>query len=277
MRLDDRTIRVYFAALDPHRFGRIAYADVLASDPLRVVRLAPEPVLDLGEQGTFDDSGVNPSCIVRVADEWRMYYIGWQRAERVPYLLFSGLSVAAGPDGPFRRVGRVPVLDRTAMEPFLRSAPVVQQEGAGFSAWYVAASGWTIADDRLRPCYEIRRVESTDGVRWAASGEICIAARTADEYGFGRPWVVRTADGYDMWYSVRSRSRPYRIGRAESRDGRTWVRRDDDEGLEPSGSGWDSEMMCYGCVVDAGGSRYMFYNGNSHGASGFGCAVLERD
>jgi hypothetical protein len=36
-------------------------------------------------------------------------------------------------------------------------------------------------------------------------------------------------------------------------------------------------MICYGAVVDLIGRRLMFYNGNRHGESGFGCAVLEQD
>src|SRR5256885_13281525 len=76
---DERTIRVYFAGLDEQKFGRVGYVDVDANDPTRVLRVAREPVLDLGEPGAFDDSGVNPSCLLRVGERWRMYYIGWQR------------------------------------------------------------------------------------------------------------------------------------------------------------------------------------------------------
>jgi hypothetical protein len=79
-----------------------------------------------------------------------------------------------------------------------------------------------------------------------------------------------------MWYSIRSHSRPYRIGYAESGDGLQWERRDDEAGIEASASGWDSEMICYAAVIDVNGRRLMFYNGNRHGATGFGVAELER-
>jgi hypothetical protein len=36
-------------------------------------------------------------------------------------------------------------------------------------------------------------------------------------------------------------------------------------------------MICFPCIVDAGGRRLMFYNGNGHGSTGFGVAVLEAD
>jgi hypothetical protein len=36
-------------------------------------------------------------------------------------------------------------------------------------------------------------------------------------------------------------------------------------------------MVCYPFVIDAAGKRYLFYNGNRHGATGFGYAILEQD
>ena len=76
-----------------------------------------------------------------------------------------------------------------------------------------------------------------------------------------------------MWYSIRSNAQPYRIGYAESRDGISWTRIDSDvDVVHRSASGWDSEMVCYPYVVETGGKRLLFYNGNRHGASGFGVA-----
>ena len=57
-----------------------------------------------------------------------------------------------------------------------------------------------------------------------------------------------------MWYSIRSHNRPYRIGYAESGDGQHWERRDDAVGIQASSEGWDSEMICYPCVVDVNGT-----------------------
>ena len=98
-----------------------------------------------------------------------------------------------------------------------------------------------------------------------------------DEFGFGRPFVVKHGDRYKNWYSIRSQSKGYRIGYAESADGRTWTRRDDEVGLDVSSSGWDSEMVCFACVQQTKHGTYMFYNGNNYGETGFGAAVLEQE
>jgi predicted GH43/DUF377 family glycosyl hydrolase len=275
--IDDQVIRVYFASLDENRYGRIGYVDLDADNPQRILYETKEPVLDIGELGTFDDSGVNPSCVVNFAGKKYLYYIGWQRCERVPYMLFSGLAVSHHTSIGFEKYSRVPILDRTSKEPFLRSAIAVVQEQGVLRAWYVSGLGWTIVNSVQYPRYVIRYADSSDGVQWKSYDHVCIDFMDKDEFGFGRPWVIKEHNIYKMWYSIRSRAHPYRIGYAESTDGINWVRKDEEVGIQRSESGWDSEMICYPCVVDIKGKRYMFYNGNRHGLTGFGYAVLESD
>jgi hypothetical protein len=48
-------------------------------------------------------------------------------------------------------------------------------------------------------------------------------------------------------------------------------------GIDVSNTGWDSEMICYPCVFEHKGTKYMLYNGNGYGRTGFGLAVMEKD
>lgn len=273
--LNDGNIRVYFASLDENRFGRIGYIDLDANDPQRILYETKEPILDLGDLGTFDDSGVNPSCVLNVAGKKYLYYVGWQRCARVPYMLFAGLAIGNDDGTPFVRALRTPVLDRTDEEPFLRSAAAIIFESGVFKAWYVSGLRWTYVNGDQYPCYVIKYADSTDGLNWSCYPHVCINFENQDEFGFGRPWVVKEHSLYRMWYSIRSKTAPYRIGYAESSNGLTWERRDEEAGIYRSEDGWDSQMICYPCVVDVKGRRLMFYNGNRHGLTGFGCAVLE--
>jgi hypothetical protein len=271
--LDDRTIRVYFASLDGQRYGRVGFVDLDVGDPTRVRRASAEPVLDLGPPGGFDDAGVNPSCLAEIGGRKCLYYIGWQRGRRVPYMLFAGLAEERA--GRFHKRTRAPVLDRTDAEPYLRSATSVLHDGGRYRAWYVSALDWTEVGGTPYPRYVVRHAESADGLRWSDGGPVCISHAGADEFGIGRPWVVRDGALYRMWYSIRSRTAPYRIGYAESADGLSWTRKDGEAGIARSEGGWDSEMICYPAVIDVRGRRLMFYNGNRYGASGFGVAVLD--
>lgn len=276
--LDDRTIRVYFAALDEHKFGRVGFVDVQAGDPTRVIRVGDEPALDLGELGTFDDCGAVPSCVTNITGRPALYYIGFQRAERVPYMLFTGLAFGRPGLEHWDRWARTPILDRTDREPFSRSAPCVLHEDGGYRMWYWSCRRWTPTTEGP-PHYinALMHARSADGLAWHSDPAPCLEPALPDEYALGRPAVVRDGEVYRMWFSARSHGRAYAIGYAESADGLRWARDDGRAGIARSEAGWDGEMICYPAVIDLNGRRLMFYNGNRHGATGFGVAEWERD
>jgi hypothetical protein len=146
--------------------------------------------------------------------------------------------------------------------------------------WYVAGSEWTEIRGKQIPVYDIRAIESEDGVSWPDHGSPCVQVANPDEVGFGRPYVVRCGHGLRMFYSVRLRSLGgnYTLGFADSHDGRTWTRRDSSFGLSRGSEGdWDSTHLDYAATVEVGGRTYLFYNGNDFGLTGFGVAELLSD
>jgi hypothetical protein len=276
----DGRLRVYFASTDANDVGRIGFVDVDPEWPTRIIRRTTSPILDAGEPGAFDDCGVNPSCIIERGSERWMYYIGYQRTERTPYLLFSGIAISGDGGNTFRRMRTTPVLDRVEGELTIRSAPTVLADGSGWRMWYVSASGWrSLPGGKRIPEYGIRAATSRDGVYWEARPELALAPRAGEEVGFGRPWVLREGNGFRMWYSIRQEVGPNdlgyrRMGTAFSADGYAWTREDDRIGIARSDSGWDSEMICYAAVIRVGGRSLMFYNGNGNGKTGFGVAQI---
>jgi hypothetical protein len=272
--LGDGRIRIYFTALDERLDGRVGFVDVDADDPLRILAVAPEPVLDIGALGEFDDCGANAMGIATDGTRKFLYYQGWQRTEKTPFLIFSGVAVSDNGGASFSRIGRVPALDRTAAEPYLRGAPFVMRDGGGFHMWYVNSTEWSVRDGEPKYRITVRVTDSEDGLQWNGKSVLCVEPE-GDEYAVGRPCVIHDGGTYRMWYSIRSFTQPYRIGYAESPDGVSWTRRDDAAGIHCSTSGWDSEMVCYAYVVDAGPHRYLFFNGNRHGSTGFGVARWE--
>ena len=137
--------------------------------------------------------------------------------------------------------------------------------------WYVSGTGWENgAEPRHR--YHLKYAESEDGVEWRRDGTVCIDYRDEGEYAIARPCVLRDGDRYRMWFCARGDA--YRLGYAESADGIEWERSDEEAGIEPSDSGWDSEMVEYPWVFDHDGRCHMLYNGNGYGATGIGHAVM---
>lgn len=270
-----KRIRVYFAGLDESNFGRIGYVDVDADNPLRVLDISDEPAFDVGEPGAFDDSGVVPSCVVEIDNRLHLYYVGFQRAERVPYMLFTGLAVSD--DGAtFTRYAPTPILDRTPAEPYSRGAPVIMADNGLYHMWYWSCLYWSQNGSGMHYNNVIRHAVSRDGIIWQPDARPCIVPDGTREYSIGRPAVVRDDDTFHMWYAVRAYDAPYAIGYAVSADGCTWTRRDSEAGIAAASEGWDAEMICYPHIVRVNGAVLMFYNGNGHGRTGFGCAVLER-
>jgi predicted GH43/DUF377 family glycosyl hydrolase len=271
----ENVLRVYYAGLDENKYGRIGYVDLDAENPQRVLAVCPEPILDVGEIGTFEDCGVVPSCVLERDGEVYCYYHGFQRTHRVPYMIFTGLARVSPTTGQLERLARTPILDRTHDEPFIRGAPFVLFEDGGFRMWYVSGVKWTSTNGHIHYQNVIRHAISHDGLNWTVDADPCLEPNLPEEYSVGRPCIVRDETGYHMWLAVRSHTEGYTISYAHSEDGRLWTRDDDQAGIGKSSEGWDSEIICYPYVIRAKNRWYMFYNGNGHGASGFGCAVLE--
>lgn len=268
-------LRVYFASCDENLIGRISYLELDPKDPTKVVYVKNQPVLREGDPGCFDDNGVNVTSVVAVGSELWLYYFGYQLHQRTRYSLFAGLAVSIDGGECFERVSHTPILERSDGERFVRSAPFVLKTDSGFRIWYVSGNEWIRVNGKELPRYGLRCADSVDGVRWPAQGREIIAPEGDDEHGFGRPFIVRAADGYRLWYSLRTRTRGYGLGMAISTDGVNWKRDDRQADLTVSETGWDSEMICYASEVSISGKTYLFYNGNGYGRSGFGVAVRE--
>jgi hypothetical protein len=265
-------LRIYYTALDAQRQGRSSYIDVAGDDPRRIVRRCGEPVLEIGEMGDFDEGGANIFGVATLAGRRLFYYQGWQHTRKAPYLIFTGAAGEPADGEPLVKLQRTPVLDRTPDEPTMRAAPFVLNEGDGLRMWYVSCVRWRMVEGAPRYLVEIRTATSPDGRHWTTDPSVCLSPE-GDEYAVGRPSVLRTDAGYEMWFSVRSANRPYRLGHARSSDGVRWVRDDAaDTLIGTSAAGWDAEMVCYPNVIDHDGRRFLFYNGNRHGETGFGVA-----
>lgn len=265
--------RVYFSGRDVRNRSFIGYAEIDINHPGSILEMAKEPVLSPGELGCFDDNGVTPSWIVNHHGKKYLYYIGWKPRSTTRMSVVAGLAVSNDGGKNFTRVSRAPILSLTDKEPFsILTAPCVLKENDRWRMWYVSGFEWVNPD---LPRYNIKFAESLDGVVWEQSSIVCIDSSSSEETALARPCVLKEAGIYKMWYSYKRDTFTYRIGYAESKDGKDWQRMDEEEGIDISKSGWDSEMIEYAFVFNHKGKKYMLYNGNGYGSSGIGLAVEE--
>jgi hypothetical protein len=266
-------VRVYFSARDQRGRSQVARTEI----PFPVAETPPpaiedRPVVALGPLGAFDDSGATASALVTSGGRQFLYYSGWSLGQSVPFYIFAGCAVSEDGGRTFQKVSPSPILERNRVDPFLAGHPSVLIDGGIWRMWYASGTAWTMVDGAPRHHYHVKYAESMDGIDWRRDGHVCIDYAGPHEYAIGRPFVLHDGGVYRMWYSTRGDS--YRIGYAESEDGLTWRRLDEDAGIDVSTQGWDSEMVEYPCVFDASGKRWMLYNGNGYGRTGVGHAVL---
>jgi hypothetical protein len=267
----DERLEVLFSPRDAEGRSHVArawFAD-LATEPT----IEPEPVLEPGPLGAFDDSGVNPACLVCDGERWLLYYIGWSRGVSVPFQTAIGCAASTDGGRTFERVSEGPVIGRGMETPYFATSPWVAIEGARWRMWYATGVRWEARGEGAKPYYRIRHAESADGFAWDCSGPICIDFADQREHALARPCVLRDDGLYRMWFSHRGER--YRIGYAESVNGLQWTRPADGPTLAPAGEGWESDMIEYPAVFDFRGQRHMLYNGNDYGRTGIGHAAYE--
>lgn len=258
LRLDADRIRVYYSARDAANRSSIGFVDLDLQRPTRPVYVCEGPILTPGDAAGFDADGLSVSCAVPRAGKVYLYYLGWNLGRG------NTIGLAISDDGGSTFTKHSQVLGLGGEDPHTLSYPWVAEHEGRWTMWY---------GSDLRPRAEamehvLKHAESGDGAAWSRNGRVVLGLKTG-EVGLSRPCVLRER----MWYSYRGGE--YRIGYAECEAGGTWKRRDELAGIEPSGSGWDADAVCYPCVFEHRGQKYMLYNGNGYGRTGFGIAVLE--
>lgn len=275
----DDYIRIYYSSRTRDVKSFPFYIDVDYCDMKKIIHINKNPLLALGAPGTFDDNGITASSIVSVGNEKYLYYIGWNKRVSVPYALNIGLAISKN-NGEFVKLSEGPLLDRHIVDPIFSTAPCVLFDENNFKMWYVSCLRWVEVFGKMEPIYVIKYAESDNGIEWKRFDHICLNS-SFDGEALGRPWVIKENNLFKMWYSSRG-SKNYRdksgehymIKYAESVDGVNWERKDSEFLMPLSSSGWDSEMQEYCSVITVNGIKYLLYNGNLFGKTGFGYAVL---
>ncbi|WP_452227716.1 hypothetical protein [Lacinutrix sp. MEBiC02404] len=280
--VSDRVWRIYYATRNSKGQSQISYIEVEAENPKNILYEHPDFLFEFGELGTFDDSGLMPSSIVNYKGEKFLFYIGWTLKSTVPYHNSIGIAVSKDDGRTFKKCFPGSILPAIHSEPYFTGTSYVLMEEEIWRMWYLSCVKWKIIDGKKEPFYHIKYAESNDGIHWKREGMVAIDFKDELEGGIVSASVIKEDNKYKMWYAFRkakdyrnSKTSAYRIGYAESIDGLSWNRLDENVGINLSKEGWDSEMMSYPNVIKSNNKKYLFYNGNGFGKSGFGYAQLK--
>ncbi len=272
---DENTIRVYVGMRDEEGRSRVGFVDVESDNPSEVRRVSQNPALDLGMPGTFDENGVVPCVVLKRDGKIWLYYAGYQLGQNVKFVAYTGLAISDDNGETFNRYQQHPICDRRDGELFFRAIHSVMFDNDVWRIWYGGGQEFELQNGKQLPKYNIRYTESADGIKLNDDFTVAVDMADDDEHRVGRPYVIKHDNKYLMFYGACRKSRGFRLALAESTDGYSWTRKDDEIGIDVSESGWDSEMQSYPSVIIGRNQTYLFYNGNDYGKQGFGYAVLE--
>ncbi len=221
------------------------------------------PILSLGKSGRFDDTHIFAPMVARDKDQFLLWYCGSQgfahdlaKKRTVDERVFK-LGLATSKDGKrFERHPGGPVfaLDedkRSVLTPtVLRNADgFVLREAGRMRMWFSSAT--LGGGGRVQ---SIQEASSSDGVRWSTASPVQLERAYA-------PTVIRTEDGYRMWYTVPGRY-PWLMRHARSDDGRKWIVTE--EPVLKVTQDWEHYLQIYPTVTKIGDVYLMWYASYSH-------------
>lgn len=281
-------IRVYFSCrpMPDARAQYVSYSafvDLDRKDFFKILRVAENPILPLGDLGTFDEFGTYPVSVIANDKKMEAYYGGWTRCESVPFNVAIGKAISEDEGVTFLKCGDGPLLSYSPDEPFILSGPKIRRFNNQWQLFYIAGKKWIHNEGKPEPVYRIRMAVSDDGEVWRKLGKDLIDVRIEADECQASPDVFFYNGRYHMFFcyrkslDYRGKQGGYRIGYACSDDLINWTRDDQMAGIDISNEGWDDEMVSYPHVFELDGKVYMFYLGNQVGRYGFGAAELIGD
>ncbi|WP_347903239.1 hypothetical protein [Pseudomonas purpurea] len=269
--LEGDIYRIYYSGRDSESRSSVGAVDINIVTR-QVIHEHHEPMFEHGAEGSFFADGVSIGNCYEVDGVRYMLFMGWQNPAGGHWRGDIGRLIV-NPDLTLKLESHAPFMGADSTDPISLSYPwVMQGASGGYDMWYGTTANWDAGNGEM--LHTLNYAFSRDGHQWARQG-LAVPYVIGKAQAFSRPTVIGSLEtGFEMWFSYRSGSgETYRIGYARSTDGQSWQLALDACGIDVSEKGWDSEMIEYPYVFIHKEERYMLYNGNGYGRSGFGLAA----
>lgn len=265
--------RIFFSARDSNKRSSIGAVDI---DIIKrkIIKEHSQPFFEFGPKNSFYSQGISIGNYYKIDDITYMLFMGWSNSESGHWQGEIGRLILTA-DLSLKLDSKTPLISFDEIDPISLSYPWVNtNEDGSFMMWYGSTKTWDSGNGEM--LHVINYATSKDGQTWERKG-LAIPYELDIAQAFSRPTIIKNnSTGYKMWFSYRGNNlQGYRIGYAESNNGKDWQLDLENSGINVSRQGWDSEMIEYPYVFDHKDQRYMLYNGNDYGKSGFGLARLE--
>jgi hypothetical protein len=263
------TVRLFLTGRDKTIRTRIGIVTLHWAERPQVVDVTREPVIELGELGSFDMDGVSYPWLVEHEGALFMYYVGWNRlGGEIPFRNQIGLAVSEDGGKSFKRVTKAPLLPLTDAEFIGSGSNCVEKVPGGWRMYYTSFLRWERRPEGPRHYYHVREAHSKDGIHWERPGKVVVDLIPPDEYALGAP-DLDVHDGSRVIYFTARGHRYHLFASVEGKDG-DWTRLPGH--LEIPRGEFDSDMQCYPRSLRFQGKTYLLYSGNGYGRAGIGYA-----
>jgi dienelactone hydrolase/predicted GH43/DUF377 family glycosyl hydrolase len=245
----------------------LSVSTLLAEDPIKPrlqFQKQYQNLLELGKAGSFDETHAKYPCVLRVGEQWRMWYNG-----RAADCFTGQVGLAISDDGfnwkkanqgqPVMGHGPPGSFDETKVD-----HPTVVYFDNKFHMWYTGGP-------QSGP-YTIGYATSRDGLKWQRQNDgkavLGLGAKGKfDQHGVLHPTALQDEKGLlHLWYNGVDRSSGFRLGYATSRNGIDWQRMNaGNPVLVPSVINDQAEEYVYNAFVLRDGGRYHMWYSSAQG------------
>ncbi len=239
----------------------------------KVVKVCEKPILSRGKLGSFDDSAVIPSHIIKIGKKYHLYYVGWTQGKKVPFFSNIGLATSNRILGPYKKFSNSPILGKSKFDPYFVATCFVNKIKEGYEMYYTSNLFWKRTNNIPYPRYLIKKCFSKDGVNWQVNGEKVINFKNKKEVAITRPWIISLEKKLVMFFSIKKKN--YEIQTNVLLNKSKWKRKKIFNFQKNKKINFDSVSQEYASLIKHNKKIYMFYNGNQYGKDGIGLAIAE--
>ena len=271
--LEKDIYRIFFSGRDNENRSSVGFVDIdIVTQTISYIH--KQTVFEYGAKTSFYSHGASVGCSYKAEQKIYILFMGWQIPPEEHWRGDIGRLCISQDMYNLELSPTEPFISIDSIDPISLSYPWILQENNVYHMWYGSTITWDAGNKEM--LHIINHAVSSDGETWRKTGT-AVPYKLGEAQAFSRPTVIRDNEGYHMWFSYRSGvpGVTYRIGYAFSRDASVGELNLKHNTIDVSPSGWDSEMICYPFVFDHKGQRYMLYNGNGYGKTGFGLAIWE--
>ncbi len=268
---NNSTYMMWYSAESVYVVDNIGFAN--SSDGVTWKKYAGNPVLQIGDVGTWDHYMVKDPWVIHENGIYKMWYTGVMNMAFYKLIVLEQIFYATSPDGlHWTKYAGNPVVaygPKGSVNDKWVYRPIVIHSGSTYTMYYSFVS-WT-------DTYGISMATSKDGISWTKLGPISMPSSSWDAYDASAGSMTTAGNRLLMAYSAQSGpGYPPQIGLANSTDGTNWATYSRNPVIAGGGaSAWDNGGVTDPMMVGVSDHYNVYYTGLANdGTSRIGLAIL---